>query len=43
MSGRRRNETEETAQPAPEADEGGVWYSDDPRDIGWVRENIPCQ
>lgn len=22
---------------------GDVYYSDDPRDIGWVRENVPCQ
>jgi formate dehydrogenase major subunit len=43
MSGRRRKETEKTAEPAPATGEGGVWYSDDPRDIGWVRENIPCQ
>ena len=25
------------------AENGGVLYSSDPRDIGWVRENIPCQ
>jgi formate dehydrogenase major subunit len=25
------------------AEDGGVLYSSDPRDIGWVRENIPCQ
>ena len=23
--------------------EDSLHYSDDPRDIGWVRENIPCQ
>ncbi len=22
---------------------GEVYYSEDPRDVGWVRENIPCQ
>lgn len=22
---------------------GGVYYSEDPRDIGWVLENVPCQ
>jgi len=21
----------------------GVYYSDDPRDLGWLRENVPCQ
>jgi formate dehydrogenase major subunit len=25
------------------AENGGVLYSSDPRDVGWVRENIPCQ
>jgi glutamate synthase (NADPH/NADH) small chain len=25
------------------AEDGGVLYSSDPRNIGWVRENIPCQ
>ena len=25
------------------AENGGVLYSSDPRDIGWVRGNIPCQ
>ncbi|UCH75367.1 MAG: FAD-dependent oxidoreductase [Rhodospirillales bacterium] len=40
----RRNRERETAAPAAAAPEaGGVWYSDDPRDIGWVKENIPCQ
>lgn len=42
MSERRREERE-TEQAAAESGEGAVWYSDDPRDIGWVRENIPCQ
>lgn len=28
---------------SPAIGENQVWYSDDPRDIGWVRENIPCQ
>ncbi|MEI6987034.1 MAG: FAD-dependent oxidoreductase, partial [Rhodospirillaceae bacterium] len=23
--------------------EGGVTWSDDPRDIGWVKKNVPCQ
>ncbi|MEZ5840117.1 MAG: hypothetical protein R3D02_06710 [Hyphomicrobiales bacterium] len=23
--------------------EADVYYSSDPRDIGWVRQNIPCQ
>jgi formate dehydrogenase major subunit len=27
----------------PSAEGGWVDYSEDPRDIGWVRENIPCQ
>jgi len=22
---------------------GAVYYSDDPRDIGWVKQNVPCQ
>jgi len=26
-----------------DADTEGVEYSDDPRDFGWVRENVPCQ
>jgi formate dehydrogenase major subunit len=25
------------------AAEGGAYVSDDPRDIGWVKQNIPCQ
>ncbi len=24
-------------------DEAEIYYSDDPRDIGWVLENVPCQ
>jgi len=31
--------------PIGKTDQGedSIHYSDDPRDIGWVRENIPCQ
>ncbi len=25
------------------AEPGGVYYSDDPRDLGWLRKNVPCQ
>lgn len=32
-----------SVQQGPAPGEGRVWYSDDARDIGWVRENIPCQ
>ena len=41
MSERQRAKNGGAARPAP--GEASVWYSDDPRDIGWVRENIPCQ
>ena len=41
MSERHDAKKSGAARPAP--DEAAVWYSDDPRDIGWVRENIPCQ
>ncbi len=43
MSERDEAKTGDVARPAPTPGEGQVWYSDDPRDIGWVRENIPCQ
>lgn len=32
----------ETAAASAAAD-GGVFVSDDPRDIGWVKQNVPCQ
>ena len=31
------------AKPPQGTTEVGVSYSADPRDVGWVRENIPCQ
>jgi formate dehydrogenase major subunit len=43
MSDRDKAKKSGAARPAPTPGEGQVWYSDDPRDIGWVRENIPCQ
>jgi formate dehydrogenase major subunit len=43
MSERRKAKKGGAARSAPTPGEGQVWYSDDPRDIGWVRENIPCQ
>lgn len=43
MSKHQRVKNRSAARPAPAPGEGSVWYSDDPRDIGWVRENIPCQ
>jgi len=43
MSDREKANKSGAARPAPTPGEGQVWYSDDPRDIGWVRENIPCQ
>jgi formate dehydrogenase major subunit len=33
----------EEADSSRRAENGDVLYSEDPRDIGWVRENIPCQ
>lgn len=42
MTGRRRP-TREPARRVPSDDADSVWFSEDPRDIGWVRENIPCQ
>ena len=45
MTGRNRTESPSAVSqsthnpPQP----GDVRYSDDPRDFGWVRENIPCQ
>ena len=42
--GRKSKSRTAAAEPAPRRpDSGAVWYSDDPRDIGWVEENIPCQ
>ena len=32
----------EAAAASPAAD-GSVFVSDDPRDIGWVKQNVPCQ
>lgn len=43
MAERRKAKKAGATRPAPTPGEDGVWYSDDPRDIGWVRENIPCQ
>jgi len=43
MTERRRVGKRETAHRVPAPEAGSVWYSDDPRDMGWVRENIPCQ
>jgi len=43
MSERRRFDKGDSARRVPAPGDGSVWYSDDPRDIGWVRENIPCQ
>lgn len=31
------------AAAASGAADGGAYVSDDPRDIGWVKQNIPCQ
>ena len=28
---------------APSADNGNVYFSEDPRDLGWVAESVPCQ
>ncbi len=35
-----RNDRRDGADPASRSE---VHYSDDPRDFGWVRENVPCQ
>ena len=43
MSERQKPKNGGVARPAPSPGAGHVWYSDDPRDVGWVRENIPCQ
>jgi len=34
---------ESTQAPGVSASAADVCYSDDPRDIGWVRQNVPCQ
>jgi formate dehydrogenase major subunit len=34
---------ETATQAAGRVAGGEVYYSEDPRDVGWVRENIPCQ
>jgi formate dehydrogenase major subunit len=41
----QRSDEKPAPEPGPEpvAEPSGVYYSDDPRDIGWVRENVPCQ
>ncbi len=31
------------AVAASRAADGGVFVSEDPRDIGWVKQNVPCQ
>ena len=41
--GKSRNKAAAETPPRHAGDSGAVWYSDDPRDIGWVEENIPCQ
>ncbi|MBF0215189.1 MAG: FAD-dependent oxidoreductase, partial [Magnetococcales bacterium] len=34
----------EKSDPSPDPNgQGTIHYSDDPRDAGWVRQNIPCQ
>lgn len=45
MAGRARNNTTPSEDISENAREkpGEVHYSDDPRDFGWVRENVPCQ
>ena len=43
MSERTAPKGGDKSQTAADADEGQIWYSDDPRDVGWVQENIPCQ
>ncbi|MDH3476292.1 MAG: hypothetical protein OEM59_21650, partial [Rhodospirillales bacterium] len=39
----QRSDEKPAPEPGPPAAPSGVYYSDDPRDIGWVRENVPCQ
>lgn len=43
MTERRKSPRSGAAGIGPTQGEERVWFSDDPRDIGWVRENIPCQ
>lgn len=45
MTGRERTEPNSTSdrRNTSRADLDEVRYSDDPRDFGWVRENVPCQ
>lgn len=42
MAERQRAREEARARPRP-ATSAEAYHSEDPRDIGWVRENIPCQ
>ncbi|MBF0190319.1 MAG: FAD-dependent oxidoreductase [Magnetococcales bacterium] len=35
--------TEKTGPSPDKNGQGTIHYSDDPRDAGWVRQNIPCQ
>jgi formate dehydrogenase major subunit len=43
MTERRKAKNSGAVRSALAPGEDNVWYSDDPRDTGWVRENIPCQ
>ncbi len=45
MSGRERKESNlySDKRSGNRAGLDDVYYSDDPRDFGWVRENVPCQ
>ncbi len=45
MAAYDRNEPSRTGarDAGPHDGPGAVHYSDDPRDFGWVRENVPCQ
>lgn len=43
MAGRERKDVTPDRRGSSRADLDDIHYSDDPRDFGWVRENVPCQ